>query len=371
MKRITFLLFTCIAAETYSQITIDNLPQAGDSVRTTFGGLTTVNTDPGFINQLWDYSTLQDSGTITENFITVEQANPTFAISFGPSSPNSCDFALPAPLPIPATVLENLTSFSGVTLDNNFEFYQRETNGLFQDGFGFNVNGVALPVVYSNPDQIIPFPIQMETGAIINYSFSTEIPGAFSWICNANRVSEVDGEGTLILPYATFENVYRLRSELTSENLITISSDILPIPPVEYPFTRSTKNYLYFAPGDGWPILDITYSLAGSTAKYRANSNDGVTGTAPKYITNFLSYPNPASDAIQIRFDKNNCSNLTFELFDMYGRIVYSKTTEIQGNEVNETLPLSNSHLSNGQYWLKITPDNNAPVVKPVCIQNP
>lgn len=370
MKNIIFILATCIAIEGFSQITIDNLPQAGDSVQTTFGGLTTVNTDPGFINQLWDYSTLQDSGTTTTNFITVEQANPTFVVSFGPLSQNSCDFALSAPLSIPEAILENLSSISGVTLDNNFEFYQRETNGLFQAGFGFDVNGVSQSVVFSNPDQIIPFPIQMETTVVLDYSFSTQVPGAFSWTCNATRFSEIDGEGTLILPYATFENVYRLRSDLTSDNLI-IASSFLPIPPVEFPFTRATRHYLYFAPGDGWPILDITFSLLGSTARYRANTNGGVTGTKPEYITKFLSYPNPASDAIQISFEKNNCSKLTFEIFDLHGRIVYSKTTEIQSNIIRETLPLNDSNLSNGQYWIKITPDNNAPVVKPICIQNP
>ena len=67
----------------------------------------------------------------------------------------------------------------------------------------------------------------------------------------------------------------------------------------------------------------------------------------------FLVYPNPASENLILRTDNFKTSALSFQLFDMYGKLLYRNT--LSGNETS----IDMSRLLPAIYFLKVVENNN------------
>jgi hypothetical protein len=306
---------------------------------------------------------MSDNGVVPNNFIGVAEASFTFLFTF-----SSADFAQQGEVPIPQFVLNTLGSLAGFTIDNSFNFFKREASGLNQIGFGMTSSGLGFPVNYSDPDEIIPIPLELNRSSGGTYSFNLEIPGTFSWACDATRANLVDGRGTLLLPNATYENVYRVKSELSSDNTISITSSALPFPIPPIPFPRNETKYMFFVEGTGWPVLEVTSGLLGSSALYRTNPVDF---TSVKQLENlpFNLFPNPSTTQATIQFERAPLKSLYIELFDVCGKMVYSKNVENSATILTETIPVEALRLQNGLYQVRITPDNGKPVVRSLAVQ--
>jgi hypothetical protein len=241
-----------------------------------------------------------------------------------------------------------------------------------QKGFGADVSGFGLPVQYSTPDEIIPIPLTLNNTSTIDYSYELELPSIGVWSVTAERTNEVNGKGTLILPNATYQNVYRVRSSLSSQN--TISSDQLPAILNGVPIPRDEVKYLYIAPSLGFPVLEITAtSLFGfevvSKVIYRATPVD-YTSIENNEITAFQLFPNPASNHLTIQTQLKKAQKLTFEILDSQGRIVWNETRQATAGNVFESISLNENAIANGIYLLKITPETGRPEVRSFVVQN-
>jgi hypothetical protein len=360
MKSIVTLTFAALLSggTLLAQITENNLPQAGQSIDMTDAGNTSVDDAQSGENQTWDFSGIADNGVVASSFIGVAEASFTFLFTF-----SSADFAQQGEVPIPQLVLNTLGTLAGFTIDNSFNFFKREASGLNQLGFGMTSSGLGFPVNYSDPDEIIPIPLELNRSSGGTYSFNLEIPGTFSWACDATRSNLVDGHGTLLLPNATYENVYRVKSELSSDNSITIPQIPFPIP-----FPRNQTKYMFFVEGTGWPVLEVNSDLLGSTAFYRTNPVDF---TSVQKLDNlpFQLYPNPSSSQANIQFDKAPQKSLAIEMFDMSGKLVYSKAIQNPSAMLAESIPVDALGLLNGIYQVRITPDNSVPVIRALAVQ--
>jgi hypothetical protein len=365
MKSIVTLTFAALLSggALLAQITENNLPQAGQSIDMTDAGNTSVDDAQSGENQTWDFSGMTDNGVVQESFIGVAEASFTFLFTF-----SSADFAMQGEVPIPQFVLTSLGSLAGFTIDNSFNFFKREPSGLNQVGFGLSSSGLGFPINYSVPDEIIPIPLELNRSSGGTYSFNLEIPGTFSWACDATRSNLVDGHGTLLLPNATYENVYRVKSELSSDNTISITSSALPFPIPPIPFPRNETKYMFFVEGTGWPVLEITSGLLGSSALYRTNPVDF---TSVQELENlpFNLFPNPSATLANIQFDKAPKKSLSIEMFDVSGKLVYSKVLRNPPAMLAESIPVEALGLQNGIYQVRITPDNSAPVIRALAVQ--
>ena len=361
---ITLTLSALISGGTLlSQITENNFPQAGQSIDMTDAGNASVDDAQNGENQTWDFSGIADNGVVASSFIGVAEASFTFLFTF-----SSADFAQQGEVPIPQLVLNTLGSLAGFTIDNSFNFFKREASGLNQLGFGMTSSGLGFPVNYSDPDEIIPIPLELNRSSGGTYSFNLEIPGTFSWACDATRSNLVDGHGTLLLPNATYENVYRVKSELSSDNTISITSSSLPFPIPPIPFPRNQTKYMFFVEGTGWPVLEVNSDLLGSSAFYRTNPVDFTSVQKLDFLP-FSLFPNPSSSQANIQFDKAPQKSLTIEMFDMSGKLVYSKTIQNTSAMLAESIPVEALGLQNGIYQVRITPDNSAPVIRALAVQ--
>jgi hypothetical protein len=365
MKSVITLIFAALLScgTLLAQITENDLPQAGQSIDMTDGGNASADDNQSGDNQTWDFSGMSDNGVVPNNFIGVAEASFTFLFTF-----SSADFAQQGEVPIPQFVLNTLGSLAGFTIDNSFNFFKREASGLNQIGFGMTSSGLGFPVNYSDPDEIIPIPLELNRSSGGTYSFNLEIPGTFSWACDATRANLVDGRGTLLLPNATYENVYRVKSELSSDNTISITSSALPFPIPPIPFPRNETKYMFFVEGTGWPVLEVTSGLLGSSALYRTNPVDF---TSVKQLENlpFNLFPNPSTTQATIQFERAPLKSLYIELFDVCGKMVYSKNVENSATILTETIPVEALRLQNGLYQVRITPDNGKPVVRSLAVQ--
>lgn len=74
-------------------------------------------------------------------------------------------------------------------------------------------------------------------------------------------------------------------------------------------------------------------------------------------------YPNPFSEEINIQYSSKEKSNLNLELFDVIGRIIFSKEENVNPGVRLINFPLKNN-LSKGFYFLRISSDNYSKVLK-------
>jgi hypothetical protein len=276
-------------------------------------------------------------------------------------------------IPLPQILLDGINALGlGVSFGDTYNFFKRESDGLVQKGFGADVSGFGLPVQYSTPDEIIPIPLTLNNTSTIDYSYELELPSIGVWSVTSERTNEVNGKGTLILPNATYQNVYRVRSSLSSQN--TISSDQLPAILNGVPIPRDEVKYLYIAPSLGFPVLEITAtSLFGfevvSKVIYRATPVD-YTSIENNEITAFQLFPNPASNHLTIQTQLKKAQKLTFEILDSQGRMVWNETRQATAGNVFESISLNENAIANGIYLLKITPETGRPEVRSFVVQN-
>jgi len=83
-----------------------------------------------------------------------------------------------------------------------------------------------------------------------------------------------------------------------------------------------------------------------------------------KVNSDFMVYPNPSSDFINISLNTEFAKSINVNLTDKLGRLVYSKNTSIKA--LNNQLNLS--QFEAGVYFLTIQIDNNTPVTKQVVL---
>jgi hypothetical protein len=125
---------------------------------------------------------------------------------------------------------------------------------------------------------------------------------------------------------------------------------------------------MFFVEGTGWPVLEVTSGLLGSSALYRTNPVDF---TSVKQLENlpFNLFPNPSTTQATIQFERAPLKSLYIELFDVCGKMVYSKNVENSATILTETIPVEALRLQNGLYQVRITPDNGKPVVRSLAVQ--
>ncbi len=85
------------------------------------------------------------------------------------------------------------------------------------------------------------------------------------------------------------------------------------------------------------------------------------------YITDFIVFPNPASDYTTIRFNVFAPGNMVAMLVNNAGQVVHSKTMDVEAGLLEYTIPLQN--YASGMYYLVLSIGSSRKYTEKLIIQ--
>lgn len=373
-KRLLPTLLILSSVQVFSQVTVNqaDMPSAGDTLRFSVANTSGIDAGSGGSNQTWDFSNLQSTSQFVDEFLPVASTPFTYVATYGfPFSSSYSDmgrldnsaFQIPT-IPIPGFE---------ISITDVYNFYKSNSGDFSQMGFGASINSFPVPIPYSDADVLVPLPLTSSSTNSSAYSFNIQIPTLGYYGRQAVRNNEVDGWGTLITPFGTFQTL-RVRSEL-------VYTDTLAIDQLGFGFQlpeQSEIKYKWLAPGYGWPLLEITATVLPfigtetiTRVVYRDGGIDETGFNDQLQVNDVLLYPNPASDVAIVNTQLKKASTMSYTILDATGRVISQVNRGVQAaGTCMEILPLTQLNLANGMYFIKIQAGTDRPVVRPLHVNN-
>jgi gliding motility-associated-like protein len=266
MKRaipiIASLLFAGVKLSAQITITSSDLPNSLDTVRisvnTTLAGFVPAATGANFT---WDYRYLVPD---SQRVVKCEKASNTayplynFLATYGIYNYNPDQF--------PFVLI-------GAAPTDVYDFYKKTSSYLAIVGQGITVSGSPVPALYSNADRVYSLPLNYGNTDSSTSTLSFPIPGMGYYEKKQVRRNVVDGWGTLMTPFGTF-NTLRVKTTLEITDSIYLDT-------IQFGFTiprQTLHEYKWLAPGGKLPILEVdgTESFFGGLTIDRVNWQDSL-----------------------------------------------------------------------------------------------
>jgi Secretion system C-terminal sorting domain len=347
MKNSLTLLTACFFATLVSaQITITNndMVSPGDTIRVSYA-LTTNNVDHTLTgsNYLWDFSTLQP------NSQRLFEYNAPQAIPFNFLA--TIEVADPSPDSIP---------FIGYVPTNFTDYFKISSSSYRQMGLSFDytpLGNFSVPVIFSANDYVYRFPMNYGNTDSSDAAYQFSIPNLITYGQTIHRVNYVDGWGTLITPYGTFQTL-RIKSIVDRVDTIGLDSATgfnIPRP--------QEIQYKWLANGMDIPVLEIDAQIVlnaevVSNVVYQDSMRSNVFQVGqdenkPPMSINQV-YPNPAQENVVVAYSVAQAGLYTIEIVDLSGRLVMNLGSE-------ENLPgsyfktLNIENLAAGMYFIRVS----------------
>lgn len=293
-------------------------------------------------NHIWDYSNLQYLTESGQNYLPMDSFSILVSAVFNfPFDPNGADYGLRVfeiPIELP------------VAIPDMFEFYANKSNGFKMLGYALEFGGVPIPVKYDQPDVIYQMPLSSTSSWSGNSSMELDVPGLLYYGSNIDRISLVDGWGTLYLPGDTFE-VLRVKSTIVRSDSVYLDSigSGMQIPPI------TTTEYHWLAQGQGVPVLKVVDNGIIATAYY-TSPGDTTTIQVPEFDKANLQvrlYPNPAKQFV-VEYNLEQNSPVEIEIIDIAGRIVQQISDAVENKGFHKKNIVPGENLEAGLYYLRI-----------------
>ena len=306
-----------------AQIMIDStdMPFPGDVIHISTG----LNID--FIDHTqtgedftWDFSGLIPVYQTADTFVSPSQTPFTYQFFF--LGRTNLAYRYINDLPIPDFELSNV-----------FYFYKNSHNSYVNAGYAASLNVLPLPFVLSSPDVLYKFPLQYNDQDSSVSGLVYNLPETAYLSIDRKRVNKVDGWGTLITPFGTFE-VLRMTSEVTERDSIYIDSLETGVP-----VNRHYTEYKWLAKGQKIPVLKITSDVSGLIVTYTDSVRVDIDAVAEKYIRSesVNVYPNPANKNVFVEFEALSAGVVELALFDLKGRCVLRQTETVFESDYHRT----------------------------------
>ena len=330
MKNLFLFLFCFSLHSLTAQITIDqdDFADAGDTARmsvATWNPL--LNFSATDTNYTWDFSSLQWQSQYVDQFLNPLNTGVTYAITFSNTGIN------PYRSNIAKTADNTLTTIpvlSSVFTDGINFFYK--TSSLYrQRGLGMKVSGFSTPVPMTNPDTLYRFPMNYGNQDSAYSDYRVFVPQLGVYVHKQHRVNKVDGWGTLITPFGTFDAL-RVRTEIRG-------SDSLYIDTLNSGFKVNNeiqREYKWFGKNQFEPLLQIN-TQAGVFGQFpgfefvtRIVYRDSVrflpTGIfdMAKDEIQFSVFPNPSNGSFYVSVPEN-LNHAALTLTDINGKLLLNR----------------------------------------------
>ncbi len=346
---------------TSAQITItsSDMPNANDSVVLSQANNNVV-TFPilADTNAVWDYSSLVPEIQMYDKYDSPNTFTSPFNLLFNPlnTSYGRDNYDITS-INIPV-----------VQLTSAYDFLKESSSSLKQIGAGYTINGAPLPFYYTSADVLYNFPLTYGNTDSCDFQFGLPIPTLGYYGQSGHRVNQVNGWGTLITPFGSFQTV------LVSSQISTIDTVFVSAISYGSNITRPIRyEYKWLANGMKSPVLQINATVAGpnlttTNVQYidSLRSNVPHVGMTENEINNtVVIYPNPNAGTFTFEFTTSQEENSNIIITDIAGRKVHSiEYKTITG--LNKTM-ISLNELNEGIYFITLQ-HNKTSISKKIVI---
>lgn len=350
-----FFLF--LEASLFSQITLDknDFADAGDTARISISAAN-FNIDYSYTdtNALWDYSDLEWQTQQVNEFLNPLFINPAYSLVFAntPITPNRSNVATQE-----GNLLTEIPLLNSIFTES-YNFYYKTDSFYRWRGIGMRVSGFPSPVPMNHSDTVYHFPIQFGNKDTSRADYDVDIPQLGSYTHKQVRYNHVDGWGTLITPFGSFD-VLRLVSEVRG-------SDSLYIDSVQFGFKVNNavnREYKWLGKGQLVPLLQINTTQVSvgpfpgfefvTEVLYRDSTRNLATDlqdeTTSEVALNI--FPNPSGGTVFVSFSSEP-TDVTVNLYDITGKLV------LENPAVSKLTKLDLQHFQKGMYTLCIESGN-------------
>jgi len=340
--KVNFILSTLLAvfcATATAQISINStdFPAAGSSFRLSLADtLLALDPEPTGEAFTWDFSFLEPLSQSEENWVTPFETNILYFFLFGTSN-------LAQEVSVP--------EIPGLELTDAFNFYQRNSGNFSQTGLAGLFTGIPIVISFEDADRIAAFPLNYGDTDSDASAFEFEVPTIAALREERQRESEVDGWGTLITPFGSFE-VLRHKSIVNIRDSLSGSLG-------EFVLARQTIEYRWLGAGSGMPLLQIdVQEVAGASVISRIAYQDSLRSDEPpvglqnQATSGWSLSPNPTFGNSLLRGQLNSDAVLAFQLLDASGRLIKEWPT-VHTPAGAFAIPLDLSGCAPGLHWLR------------------
>lgn len=350
MKHIIFLLgMTWIGFLAQSQVVItsSDMPQPGDTARFSstliLNGIDYSMTGEGVI---WDFSGLSVMSQDVDTFVSVS------------STPLAYQFIFNNQLLYPehkATVARKNSQFDfipGMDLSNTFQFYKTTTGAFAEVGTAVTLNGIPLPVAYDQFDVIYQLPLAYGLDDSATAFAEVNVPGLGYLSIERKRRNIVEGYGTLITPYGSFEAL-KVRSVIYEYDSIYVDSTQMG-----FALPRNITEYKWLSPDIPFPLLTVTEEGLVVQAEYVDSVRTSFAGISENSRERFPMnvYPNPTTGLVSVSGELPSRSNVKLDVFSMDGRLHVTRFFREQPRgKFTAEIDLRNEGLIPGSYLVKLS----------------
>lgn len=205
-----------------------------------------------------------------------------------------------------------------------YNFYRKTASVFDVEGIGLRYQGIPLPAFYSDKDELYQFPLTYGRRDSSTFKFSISISTLIGYSQVGYRINEVEGWGSIITPFGTF-NCLKVKSSIFSTDSLNISG--IPIK-----FNQKRIEYKWLANGIKIPVMEISGNVLGSnfiptTVKYRDIKRSNVLFQPP--VAQFTASPTSTPVFSNVQFSNTSLGNfLQYKwTFDPTGPVNFENNT--------------------------------------------
>ena len=250
------------------------------------------------------------------------------------------------------THFPNANSVWSFDSDSFFWFYQIDDQGFSYHG-SYEEGGIVIS--YPDPSVHCAFPVVMGEAFEDTFTFQSigdEGPGTATGMYSA----EVDGHGVLQLPWGDIPACYRVHGTQTQEQEVEVQG-ITTTAYYDGTFTS------FFAPGYPGPLLqvrsgeltipEVNFSQSQSITTY-LGSFEFLGVDEVEIVQDLKVFPNPSHGQFSLTFENKVNRNISLEVLDIQGRLVYSQAAIGSGfGSARQEIDLGD--LTPGFYLLRLS----------------
>lgn len=344
-----FLLLAFTFTAAHAQITVDenDFADANDTARMSEAVWNPfLDFAPTDTNYTWDFSDLQWQSQYVDTFRSTLFLSPLYSFTFSnlPINPYRSNIAVKGD-----NMFTNIPLVSSL-VTNGYNFYYKTGSLYRQRGIGVSISGVATPAPMAHSDTLYRFPMNFGDTDSSHSDYKLDIPQLGTVAHRQFRINKVDGWGTLITPFGTFE-VLRHVSEIHG-------SDSLYVDTLQFGIKLDNdikREYKWIGKNQKEPLLQI-FTQAGILGQFQTFEfvtkvvyRDSVRFLPTGIINNneeempFRLFPNPSSGLFYVSIP-DNLSASVLSLTDLNGKLI------LQRNLAASTEAIDVSDIAKGIY---------------------